>query len=492
MYRILLVEGSPESAHYLTRLISRGIDSELVLAATSNEALDRVRSQQIDMVIVDVRLPHIDGFDFCSRIHELDSQQSIPVLLLSAHQDQPYPDVKALSLGPGEIYTIPTPGSNLIAWINILLKINSIQLQVADQPRMAAAGTDDARKIQQLLLNHASDALLWLDAVSGIIEHANSSAESKTGFPADLLKNKRLSDLVPNDKREETELIWNKSLQSDKISVIDLTLLRRSGMHTKSRLSLEPHRMNGADGIVIKIEDPPEAAADTGDEGARSLGDLSEFVRALSHEVRNPLTGISTNVQYMQMAFSDNETQVEIYSEILEAVKRLDTMFTEIVEYVRPMELKMSRINLTEMIRDLLNDHDRETLARRGIEVDVQFDWSAPEIEADAARLHRALSIILHHCIREADDKSQLLLAGKNLPEGLQLSFSYNGHGFNTQQLKKLYTPVSALNSPDPGMGLAYVKKIVDEHDFRLDVESQIGNRTQFTLTIPLKRTLNG
>jgi len=493
MYRIILVEGSPESAHYLTRLISRNIDSELVIAADSAEALNRINSENVDMVVVDVRLPQIDGFELCSRIHEESEKRYVPVLLLTASQDQAYPEVKALSLGPGEIYTIPTPGSNLIAWINILLKINSIQLQAKDEPRVVSPIPDDTNRIREMLLNQISDAFLWFDVASGKISYGNASAETKTGYPLDMLKNMRLSDLVPVDRRDEAEQIWKETLLSGETNPVDLTLLRRSGMHISTRLSFKPQRMNGADGIIVRLEDPPESETfESLKDSVGVLGDLNEFIRALSHEVRNPLTGISTNVQYMQMTFADSETQSEIYSEILQAVKRLDTMFSEIVEYIKPLELKMTRFNLTDLIRELLDGQNTEVLNQRGIDVDVQFDWSSPEIEADYGRFSRALSVIMNHCIREAADESRIVLGGRNQPDGLQLSFSYNGHGFNTQQLKKLYTPVSALNSPDPGLGLAYVKKVIDEHDFKLDIESQIGSRTQFTLLIPLKRILNG
>ena len=485
MSQILLLEGSRESALHLSRLIARNLDAELLLASSSSEALDLIQHRPVDLVIVDVQLPRIDGFDICNRLHEMESHQHIPVLLLTSLEGESYPEVKALSVGPGEIYTLPTPSSSLVVWIKILLKLTA---EKTTRPETIEPGAPLRLDVYRLLLDAADDAILWADASSGRIRLANKGAEAITGYPRGLLEGKTLWDLAPLDHQERAKQIWAEACREGEEWVSDLLLVRRSGMHSTVALSLRAHKMADEDGVVVMMKDlTGQPSLGALDRPGSSTSELGEFFSALAHEVRNPLTGISTNVQYMQMTFAESETQREIYSDILEAVNRLDLMFREIVEYTRPMELRLEKADLNQLLSEALSQSEKVLGDRKRIKFASQLGSNLPRVDVDAARFQRALHILVEHCTYQVGEEGRITTASQATPQAITLTVSHDGQSLSAQRLKELFDPLVSLKSSESGLGLALAKRIFDEHNCRLEVASEPGGGAKFTVTFPLQ-----
>jgi PAS domain S-box-containing protein len=490
MNRILLVAASQESALNLSRLISRELKVELLQAGSGTEALEIASRTLLDLVVVDVHLPQIDGFDFCGRLHEQEVNRHVPVLLLTTPEGGSYPEVKALSIGPGEISTLPTPGSNLLAWIAILLKITAVQQRQSETMRDVSL---DSAEIYRILLDHTTDAVLWLDVPEGIIRTAGGACEKLTGYPIELLTGKPFAELVREDEQDRLREIWDACLSKSGVVTADLTLVRRSGMQSRINLALFAQRSDSRDGVIARMQEIPESAETSSFSGVGyPVGDTAEFLRALAHEVRNPLTGISTNVQYMQMTFADSDTQKEIYKDILEAVARLDWMFREVVEYVRPAELRPVKAAPAQLVNEILAKYGDDVSSRRKIEWDVRLDASLPEISVDESRLHHVFDILLTHCLREAGESGKITIEGNAASDRVTLSLSYPGIGITPQQLPRIFHPITSLKSADPGLGLAYVKRVMDEHNAEFEVESRTEKgETRFNLHFPVQGTTN-
>ena len=277
MNRILLVAGSRESALHLSRLITRNLDADLYQVSSGSEALELVQRKPVDLVVVDVQLPQINGFDICSQLHEEEASQHVPVLLLTSLEGEFYPEVKALSMGLGEIYTLPTPGSNLIAWIKILLKITSTQAAYSrDADSFPSSGSD----IYRLLLDQVDESLLWAEASSGKIQFASAGTEALTGYPPDHIRGKCIWELVQADEQENVRKIWMETCVRKTERIVEISIIRRSGMHATIIASLLPQRFEDQEGVVVALKDASERTIRSNEYSEGALGDVGEFLAA--------------------------------------------------------------------------------------------------------------------------------------------------------------------------------------------------------------------
>jgi len=217
------------------------------------------------------------------------------------------------------------------------------------------------------------------------------------------------------------------------------------------------------------------------------IGDITDFIAALAHEVRNPLTGISTNVQYMQMTFADRETQNEIYSDIMEAVTRIDALFRQAVDLVRPFELRLIKTDLNQLVSDVVAMRTDAIREKKNTEPLFELTDTLPNIEVDIASFTTALTILLDHCSRNVPEGGNLICSTSLNSDAVILTLSHDGEGLSKIRLRQLFEPIPALKGSDPGLGLSYVKRIVDEHNFHIEAESEYGKGTRFTIKFPLK-----
>lgn len=483
MNHVLLVEGSRDSALHLTRLLTRSTEIELKHAGSDAEALNLIMRQPVDLVIVDVQLPRIDGFSFCGHLHENETTQHIPVLILAALDGETYPEVKALALGPAEIYTLPTPGSSLVVWMKILLKLKSA-LNVA-QTAPADLSTPDSQ-VYSTLLQAASNAILWAEADSGTIRIAGGAVERITGYSAQGLKGRSFWDLVPSDRHEELMRIWSETGSHPSRRLEDSVILRRHGTERNVGITLYTENIGGQDGIIISLQERDSTGVGKRDpQQLVEPGEFGDLVAALAHEIRNPLTGISTNVQYLQMTHSDSKAQREIYSDVMDSISRLDLIMREFVDYFRPAQPRLEKVDLNHLFSEALSDHD-ELIQSRRIELDARLGSPLPEIEVDAPRFRRALAGIVEYCANTVEEEGQIEAASRLTREGIILEISRNGKSLPSGALRQLFEPLSALKSRETGMGLALVERILKEHGCKIEVESQYGQRTRFKIIFPL------
>ncbi len=211
----------------------------------------------------------------------------------------------------------------------------------------------------------------------------------------------------------------------------------------------------------------------------------TELIAALSHEIRNPMTAISINTQYMQMAFQQTETQKEIYADILKSIEKLDLMISELADFTQQALLRLQTADLNQLLAEALSQN-AELIKRRNIKVTTNFDPSLPKVDLDALRFRRALSGLIEHCCYAVDESGDIAFRSRLLTEAILLEISRSGPGLSARRLETLFDPAVALKSPESGFGMALVRKILNEHRCKLEIESEIEGRTRFLLYYPV------
>ncbi len=225
--------------------------------------------------------------------------------------------------------------------------------------------------------------------------------------------------------------------------------------------------------------------ADEIDHHERDLEGLGEVIAALAHEIRNPLTGISINVQYLQMAFAQTEAQKEIYADILESIGRLDSMIREFVEFTQTLRLRLEKSDLNKIFAEALSQQ-QDLSARRRVHVSVQFETALPEVDVDVERFRRALAGLIEHSIFAAEEGGLVVLSSGLFLGNVSLSVEHNGRSLSPAKLEQLFDPVAGLKGPETGFGLAFVRKILHAHRCQIEVESVHGGQTRLIVLFPL------
>lgn len=228
-------------------------------------------------------------------------------------------------------------------------------------------------------------------------------------------------------------------------------------------------------GYVVVLEDITELVQ------AQRNAAWGEVAQRLAHEIKNPLTPIQLSAERLRRKYlhrmdpEDAEVLDRSTHTIVQQVQAMKEMVEAFSEYARPPQVQLRPLRLGELIHEVL-----ELYRGYGSRVTLSFDQQEglPAIEADPGRLRQ----LLHNLIRNAidslagQDDAQIRISLTHRREAashyVELSIADNGPGIPRDMLDHLFEPYVTTKPKGTGLGLAVVKRIVEEHMGKLCAEN--------------------
>jgi len=225
------------------------------------------------------------------------------------------------------------------------------------------------------------------------------------------------------------------------------------------------------------------------------LATLGELAAGAAHEIRNPLTSISSSVQYLSKDFADNPEKSEMIGEILTEIERINKILQGLLSFSRPVALNKTDVNLEQLINQTL------LLTKTSVEklrIDVQFEYFAENttIQGDAEQLKQVfLNIILNAIEAMKDNKPDrprtLIIGMENgasidfLSRHLIVTFDDSGKGIEEKDVEKVFNPFFTTKEEGTGLGLAICYGIINRHQGEIGVISVLNKGTTIQVKLP-------
>lgn len=253
----------------------------------------------------------------------------------------------------------------------------------------------------------------------------------------------------------------------------------------------------------------------------KKLADIkNDFINNMTHEFKTPISTISLAVEMAQEQLKARVLATESagalhpglpdfekpdagqpdgrlmrYMGIIrDETRRLGSHVEKVLQMALldrgEIKLKLSPVNIHDAIENVLNNLGLQ-LEQRGGELDLDFEAESEIIEADEVHLTNILYNLVDNAIKYSPDLPHLSITTRSLPEGISISVSDRGIGMTKEQLSRIFEKfyrVPTGNRHDVkgfGLGLSYVRKMVDEHHGQIRVESQPGQGSLFELFFP-------
>lgn len=219
----------------------------------------------------------------------------------------------------------------------------------------------------------------------------------------------------------------------------------------------------------------------------RRMGELAavgQLAASIAHELRNPLSSIKGAAQFLQKEYEDHSSIVEFLGIIIDEVNGLNRLTTEFLDFARPMqlELKPTSINVVvDKTLQLMSVH----ITDNNVVVKENLDHSIPDIQADGNQLDQVLRNIIINALQAMPDGGALTVETGRAPQGgTYMSVSDTGTGIPSDKLDRIFLPFVTTKTKGTGLGLSVVQKIVENHGGRIDVTSEVGKGTTFTIIL--------
>ena len=248
-------------------------------------------------------------------------------------------------------------------------------------------------------------------------------------------------------------------------------------------------------GTIITVEDITQRKrAEINNRRLENLASLTNLAAAVAHEIKNPLAAISIHVQLLRKNFKACNVEINAKAQkhldvVEEEIERLNKIVVDFLFAVRPLQCEFAPVKINELIRNLF-DTFREEFNAADIVLVPQLDSGIPVIQADERFLRQALMNILTNA------KAAMMPSGGRLSiitrfdeENVYITIADTGKGIPPDVLHKIFEPYFTTKPDGSGLGLTMTYKVIKEHGGDIQVHSEVGTGTRFTLILPITRS---
>lgn len=330
------------------------------------------------------------------------------------------------------------------------------------------------------------------------IVQANQSFADLVGLPLDQIVGRHCREVFGCHSGTQTDLCAHAASRTSGRAESEEINGTLSGRRLRARVSPVRDKQNQVAAYIMVVRDITGVVAQER-ELARieHLSRFGELAAGLAHEIKNPLAGIQGAVDILIQRRSAGDPERRVLENVRREVERIDGTIQMLLDRARPRPFKLRRASLTDAVLRAvqLGRHQADSLhLQKGGSVGINFTPGDQPIHLmmDSSQIEDAvLNLILNSLEAIDGDGNVTVSVGLNgagnsaFPEAV-VTVKDTGRGIPAESLARIFTPFFTTNPNGTGLGLPAVRRIARAHGGKVEVESEVGQGTTFTLRLPL------
>lgn len=436
-FTILIVDDNKNNLFTLNTLINEHVSAQIIEANSGFDALQVLLQTKVDLIILDVQMPEMDGFETAELIRGRKRTQNIPIVFLTAAYKSEEFQKKGFNIGAADYLTKPIDAQQLINRIKTYLRF-----------------------IEQERLH-------------------NQELEKKVlARTAELIQTNRLLEEARNELERRVE---ERTAELSKIN---------------QQLQLEIEARKQIETALHRAKQEAELSKQVAEEANMAK---SRFLANMSHELRTPLNAI---IGYSEILQEDAEEQgledfITDLQKIDSAGKHLLSLINDVLDLSKieagKMELTPETFSLKQTIDDVIHMiHPLIEKKYNTLQTDYPDDLG--NTYNDSVKLKQILFNLLSNAAKFTENGCIQIVVRrvqKQAQEWFLFTLVDNGIGMTDEQQEKLFTPFTQADTSTTrkyggtGLGLTITKKFVELMGGTIEVQSEFGKGSQFTIYLP-------
>jgi len=521
---ILIVDDSAENIFSLKRLLEANA-FEVDTALSGEEALKKVLKGSYSLIILDVQMPGMDGFEVAEAISGHSKSKDTPIIFLSAVNTDKKFITKGYSTGGIDYVTKPFDPDILLLKVKTFVKLyeqtkelNDIQHELRHEIDVRkAAQKEQSKKTQELQsILESIPQIAFTASPDGKIEFVNEHwyayVADKNEFPPTHKDDAELADIWQQTVENKTPLSIEVRIKQLDKQTYDYYLLRALPVMQERKIIkwvgtfTDIHEQKQITELLEqRVAERTRELQDMNSMLESSNNDLQQFASVASHDLKEPLRKIQVFSSIVKEQFDGVPESIAILLDrIISSSNRMTNLINDLLNYSRlSVKSLFQNTDLNRMISDILSDLEIIISERSAV---INLDHF-PDLEVIPGQMRQVLQNIISNALKFTEkgvmpviNIKAVLVAERAIDSPVaadgafcRISISDNGIGFNEQYLDKIFTIFQRLNSREDyegtGIGLAIAKKIIDKHNGIITARSVEGEGATFIMVIPVSQS---
>ncbi|GAB4294159.1 MAG: hypothetical protein Kow0098_15570 [Ignavibacteriaceae bacterium] len=392
--------------------------------------------------------------------------------------------------------------------------------QQKEKPSQSIEREPDDNDNFKEIMEISEDIIFYLDEQGTIRKINRSGAFSLDYRPSELI-GKHLISLIREDELENFTKSVSEAIRFNSVASLEVQLLSKFGKEEWYAIRMKPvtkqNELRGIIGIAKNLEKLKSLQKKLDEitplmleterlisvERARAMPQKSmleelnrlknEFISNISHELRTPLASI---IGFSETIESDPELPEEVRNEfnriILEEGKRLAKLINDVLDLSRieggNITLNKNKFDIIKLISEVISAH-KKSAENKLLSLTIDLPSEEVEIYADRDRLYQVFSGILNNAVKFTEKGGRITVSAHSLSKEVEVVISDTGIGIPEKELPLVFQKFYKVSrhsgeTPGTGLGLVFVKQIVDLHKGVIIVQSQENKGTSVIIKL--------
>ncbi|MFO7832196.1 MAG: response regulator [Desulfuromonadaceae bacterium] len=525
---ILIVEDDPDSRLMMQSLLESA-QHEVTSVPNGQRALISMRKQQPDLIISDIMMPEMDGFELCYTVKHDNQLRHIPFIFCTATYVDSADERLALQLGAERFMLKPIEPQDFLNVVTEFTpqnrssrsssrKVVQSTLKHADflhqhHPRINHKLDKKIRELEMLrrLIDISNDAFFVIREDDGSFEYVNGRACERLGYTRDELMNLSVLDIVVDFPTMEE---WYRHVETMRLSpaaVFESAHIRKDGSYLPVEVSVMHDQSGGKTPLISAVarditerqlakkrQEKLEAQLSQ----ARTMEALGTLAGGIAHDFNNIIGAINGYTEMAQRNLNSPDKLQNCLSQVMNASQRARDLVAQVLAFSRRGNHTLEAIDLKDIICEVI-DLLRPSLAQR-TKIETDIDPACSKVVADPGQMHQVIMNLCSNALQamEEQDRGTILITLRNshldpgnaaeyinLEAGdyVELQVQDNGSGMEEETKRRIFEPYFSTRKKrgGNGLGLAVVHGIIEDFKGSISVESLPGQKTVFTVLLP-------
>jgi PAS domain S-box-containing protein len=484
---ILIVDDKANNIFALEEILSRP-GRNLMRATNGNDALKTVLNSDVDLIILDVQMPDMDGFEVAQILKSNKRTKDIPIIFASAEKKEHKFMMKGFEEGAFDYLYKPLDPQITEAKVSVLLQLH---LQKKELTRK-----NTELEKYALLINNSADLICIINAKTLDFEEVNYTVNTMFGYTVEDIKGTSILSYIPAENHNNIQKLCeeNSAKFSFEAMIFDKegttkwlhwNIINKDGFWFANARDVTQQK-NADEEIRLLNADLERNVAQL----EITNKDLESFSYSVSHDLRTPLRSISG---YSTIILEEYQEQFDaelkhLFGMVQGSAKKMGALIDDLLAFSKlgRKTVKKAKVDFNDLVSEVLKD----LKGTGNIKAEISIH-SLKSADADRALLYQVFVNLISNAIKYSSKKTtpQIEISFLENPEEYIYYIKDNGSGFNMQYSHKLFGVFQRLHKENEfegtGVGLAIVQRIINKHGGRIWAEGEIDKGATFYFSLP-------